>query len=180
MSQNNETPNRSRNSIKILSNIEFAKDSFILNDASRNEFPTEPKLGTECLVKGMKYIYTSIDNDEPVWLPLGIQRTHNITIQKQEQLEWVVDHGLSTMDIIVGIYDNTNKVIEADYTILSVDTILVKFSQPTSGRVVVFGSTEKYAGYTPSVNNLNSETVSIGFNEPDESIGSTIYIQLEN
>lgn len=175
-----QTPTRGPGSIKVLSNIELTQNVMLLNDVSRDEFPLTPKLGAECLVKGMKYIYTSIDNDEPFWLPFGIKRNHNITVQAQEQQEWVIDHGLSTMDLIVVTYDNTNKVIEADYTIISADTIVINFAEPKSGRVVIFGSTEKYAGYTPNTNNITSETISIGFTEPDESTNSTIYIQLES
>ena len=180
MSQTEVTPTK-KGSIKVLSDIKLTKDTIIINDTSRNEFPANPELGTECLVNGMKYVYTSINNDEPIWFPFGAKRSHSTVIQPNFVKTWVIDHNLSTMDIIVSVYDESNRVIDAPYTILSADTIEIELTVPTSGKAVIFGASEKYAGYTPSSGDLTVETVSVGFTEPDEaSPKTTIYIQLES
>ena len=76
------------------------------------------------------------------------------------------------------IVETTKKVLEETPPELSADIIKFTFSIPVAGKVTVFGTSEKFAGYTPYNDSLNQETVEIGTTEPDTTITSTLYIQL--
>lgn len=166
-------------SIKIFSPIELAENANIIRD-TKTGFPSNPKLGTDTMVDGVLYYYTSIDGAEPVWVPVGTKRLNNTVTIATPQLEWIVEHNLGTFDIVVGIYDANNKMVEAPFTILTADTIKVTFTNPVSGKAVVFGASQKYAGFTPSVSQVTGETVSVGTGEPDASTTSTLYIQVDS
>jgi len=166
--------------IKIFSDIELAESANLVNDIQNNDFPLNPKLGTQTVVSGVLYYFATIDGGEPVWVPVGTKRL-NSTIQIIEpQLEWTIDHNLGTFDIMATVYDANNKVMDAPFTIISADIIKYTFTNPVSGKAVVFGASQKYAGFSPSVSQVTGETVSVGTGEPDESTTSTLYIQVDS
>lgn len=168
----------STKAIKIFSNIEYAQNSTVKYDI-RTEFPTDPKLGQFVMVNGVPYVYSSIDGDEPVWVPMGIKRLNSVITIEEPQLEWIVEHNLATFDIMASVYDVNNKLMEAPFTIISANVIKYTFTNPVKGKVVVFGASQKYAGYAPSVNQLTGETLAVGTGEPDETTTSTLYIQVD-
>lgn len=167
-------------SIKIFSNVELAESANLVNDATSNTFPTSPKLGTQTMIDGVLYYYTSVDGEEPVWVPVGTKRLTAVVTVDQPQLEWIIEHSLATFDIIAAVYDVDNKLMDAPYTILSANIIKFTFVNPVKGKAVVFGASQKYAGFTPSVNQLTGETVSVGTGEPTASTTSTLYIQVDS
>lgn len=166
--------------IKIFSNIELAANANLVNDIESNEFPLNPKLGTQTVVSGVLYYFASIDGEEPVWVPVGTKRLNSTTQITDPQLEWLVEHNLGTFDIMASVYDANNKVMDAPFTIISADIIKYTFTNPVSGKAVVFGASQKYAGFSPSVSQVTGETVSVGTGEPDESTTSTLYIQVDS
>ena len=166
-------------SIKILSPIEMGEGANLIRD-TKTGFPSNPKLGTDTMVDGVLYYYSSTDGAEPIWVPVGTKRLNNTITIPEPQLEWIVTHSLGTFDIMAAVYDSNNKLVQAPYTIISADVIKYTFTNPMSGKAVVFGASQKYAGFTPSVSAVNSETVSVGTGEPDESTTSTLYIQVDS
>lgn len=168
----------SSNAIKMLSNVEYAQNAIQKYDL-RTEFPTTPELGQNVVVNGVPYIYSSIDGDEPVWVPMGIKRLSAVVTIDNPQLEWIIEHNLATFDIMASVYDVNNKLMEAPFTIISANVIKYTFTNPVKGKVVVFGASQKYAGYAPSVNQLTGETLSVGTGEPTDTTTSTLYIQVD-
>ena len=113
-----------------------------------------------------------------MWIPVGNKRSHATVNVLTHQLDWTIEHKLGTQNVIAVAYDTNGKVMDAAYTVLSADIIKFTFSIPVAGKVTVFGTSEKFAGYTPYNDSLNQETVEIGTTEPDTTITSTLYIQL--
>lgn len=168
----------STKAIKIFSNVEYAQNSTVKYDI-RTDFPLDPSLGQYVVVNGVPYIFSSIDGEEPVWVPMGIKRLNSVITIEEPQLEWIVEHNLATFDIMASVYDVNNKLMEAPFTIISANIIKYTFTNPVKGKVVVFGASQKYAGYAPSVNQLTGETLSVGTGEPTETTTSTLYIQVD-
>lgn len=166
-------------SIKIFSPIEMGENANIVRDTSTG-FPTNPKLGTDTMVDGVLYYFTSIDGGEPVWVPVGNKRSNTVVEFATSALEWVAEHNLGTYDIIATCYDSNNKAFEASHFIISADIIKFVFTTPISGKAVIFGASQKYAGYAPSTTSLNTETIAVGYSEPDATNTSTLYVQLDN
>ena len=167
-------------SIKMFSNVELAEAANLINDIASNTFPLNPKLGTQTMIEGVLYYYTSIDGEEPVWVPVGTKRLTAVVTIEQPQLEWIVEHALATFDIMAAVYDVDNKLMDAPFTIISANVIKFTFTNPVKGKAVVFGASQKYAGFTPTVNQLTGETVSVGTGEPSATTTSTLYIQVDS
>ena len=167
-------------SIKVFSNVEYVQGASQKLDFSLTEFPTNPGLGQYVIVNGVPYIYSSIDGEEPVWIPMGVKRLNAVVTIDQPQLEWIVEHNLATFDLMASVYDVNNKLMDAPFTIISANIIKYTFTNPVKGKAVVFGASQKYAGFTPSVNQLTGETVSVGTGEPSATTTSTLYIQVDS
>lgn len=167
-------------SIKVFSNVEYAQGATQTFDHTQTTFPAEPKLGQQVVVNGMLYFYTSVDGEDPVWVPLGIKRLNSVVTIDNPQLEWIVEHNLATFDLVASCYDVNNKLMDAPFTIISANVIKFSFTNPVKGKAVVFGASQKYAGFSPSVNQLTGETVSVGTGEPTSATTSTLYIQVDS
>ena len=167
-------------SIKMYSHIEFAENASMKFDTTLTTFPENPSVGTSCVVNGVLYFFTSIDNEEPIWVPLGTKRLNAVVSFPEPQLEWVVEHNLATFDLMAAVYDINNKLVDAPFTVISSNIIKFTFTNPVSGKAVVFGASQKYAGFTPSVSQLTGETLSVGTGEPTSATTSTLYIQIDN
>lgn len=166
--------------IKMYSNVEFAENSSMTFDISQTTFPENPTPGRSCVVNGVLYFFTSIDGEEPVWVPLGTKRLNAVVNVDEPQLEWIIEHNLATFDLVASVYDVNNKLLDAPFTIISANIIKYTFTNPVKGKAVVFGASQKYAGFTPNVSQLTGETLSVGTGEPTSSTTSTLYIQIDN
>ena len=72
------------------------------------EFPTNPKIGMDCMVKGMVYSYTQLDGYE-FWMPSGVRRNYYIHNQdKFESDTWEIIHNLNSYDLTISIFDEDN------------------------------------------------------------------------
>lgn len=161
--------------MKILTNIAMNNAKMKLH--FYDEPPLNPEIGDLCLIAGVVSIYTLLDGVQS-WLPLGIKRSFYKHIQTSPSDRWEVDHNLGSYDCMVGVYDDANKLIICDYTFLSPDKIIIELTEPKSGRCVIFGDSNKFAGFnTPD--GLNQETVSYGTTEPDPTTDTTLYFQIE-
>lgn len=164
-------------SIKIFSPVEMAQNANIVFD-TKSGFPVNPKEGTQTMVDGVPYFFSSIDGAEAIWVPYGTKRLNSVVQFPDPALEWMVQHNLGTFDIIADVYDGNNTKMEAGFQIISADLIKFTFTNPVNGKAVVFGASQKYAGFSPSVNQVTGETVSVGTGEPDASTTSTLYVQV--
>jgi len=167
-------------SIKMFSNVEYMQGASQKLDDSLTEFPTNPGKGQYVVVNGVPYIYSSIDGEEPVWIPMGVKRLNAVVTIDEPQLEWIVNHNLATFDLMASVYDVNNKLMDAPFTIISANIIKYTFTNPVKVKAVVFGASQKYAGFTPAVNQLTGETVTVGTGEPTASTTSTLYIQIDS
>lgn len=167
-------------SIKMFSHVEFAENAQMKFDITRTEFPANPTPGESVVVNGVLYFFTSIDGEEPVWVPLGTKRLNAVVNIDEPQLEWIIEHNLATFDLMAAVYDVNNKVMDAPFSIISANIIKFTFTNPVKGKAVVFGASQKYAGFTPNVNQLTGETLSVGTGEPTSATTSTLYIQIDN
>jgi hypothetical protein len=161
--------------VKILTNLAMnnAKLKFHLFD----EPPLNPEIGDMCLIAGIINVYTLIEG-QVSWLPLGLKRSFYKHVQETSSDRWEVTHNLGTYDCFVGVYDDTNKLIYCDFTFLSPDKIMIELNEYKTGRVIVFGDSNKLAGFNvPDA--LNQDTVSYGTTEPDASTDTTLYFQIE-
>lgn len=165
--------------IKVFSNVEYAQNAILKYDVTRTEFPSNPELGQYVIVNGVPYIYSTIDGEEPVWVPMGIKRLSAVINIDSPQLEWIITHDLATFDIMASVYDVNNKLMDAPFTIISANVIKYTFTNPVKGKAVVFGASQKYAGYAPSVSQVTGETLSVGTGEPTDTTTSTLYIQVD-
>lgn len=163
--------------IKVFTDVKFQPGSTLTRD-TRNQFPTNPEVGMDTMVNGVYYYYGAPDGETPMWIPVGNKRSHSTVNVQTPQLDWTIEHQLGTHNVIAVAYDTNGRVMDASFTILSANVIKFTFAIPVAGKVTVFGTSEKFAGYTPYNDSLNQETVEIGITEPDETVTSTLYIQL--
>jgi hypothetical protein len=161
--------------VKIFSNTKMVNSTFSFE--SFTEAPTSPTLGQTCIINGILSVFTLV-NGVSFWLPLGARRSFYKHTQATPSAIWEVDHNLGSYDILVGIYDDNNVLIYADYYFLSPDKIQVRLNEEKMGRCIIFGDSNTLAGFnTPDI--LNQDTVSYGTEEPSNNVGTTLYFQLE-
>ena len=131
-------------SIKVYSNMEMASSANISLDTG-GTIPPNPRLGTQHMLDGVLHYYTSIDSAPPVWVPVGMKRTNTTLLFPDPSLEWVVHHNLGTYDIIAAVYDPAGVKIDAQFVIVSANTITYTFTEPVNGKAVVFGESRKFS-----------------------------------
>lgn len=164
--------------MKIFSSTEHVSGTTM--QITESAIPTEPKLGMIHPIGGVPHYYGSQNGEPAIWIPLGQKRSNKTVNFPSASTEWIAQHNLSTMDLIIGVYDsNGEKIVPQKETIINADTLKLTFATPVAGKVVVFGASEKYAGFEPAVNALNEETVSVGTGEPSETTTSTLYVQVD-
>ena len=156
--------------IKIFSPVEFGQDTHILRN-NLDDFPAFPKVGMDCMVRGMHYIYTEIDGQQ-FWMPSGVRRNHYIHNQDDVESDtWEIQHNLNSYNLTLSIFDEENISIDAQYKIIDENSIVIEFVAPVKGRAAIFATVgsenavdDGYSIYTPlrAIReikvNLNSET----------------------
>ena len=167
-----------RKTMKIFSNTEHVSGTTL--KITESTIPTDPTEGMIHPIGGVPHYYGSQDGEPAIWVPLGQKRSNKVVTFPSASDEWIAQHNLGTLNLIIGVYDSNNeKIVPQRETIINADTVKLTFSTPVAGKVVVFGASEKYAGFEPSVNGLNEETVSVGTGEPSETTTSTLYVQVD-
>lgn len=130
--------------MKVLANLEFKNSStYILSKF--NEFPENPVPGMMAFLESGLYIYTDdLITGELKWINLiDLTRTNTSYTHKQEtaSIEWTVAHNLNSEDLFAIIYDsNGQKQIESEQVFVDDNTIKLIFSEPISGKALVFGA----------------------------------------
>jgi hypothetical protein len=167
--------------IKVLQDLNFVDSKINMHMYETVEEMANPIPGDFSMIDGVAHVYTSIRNSEPQWLPLGVKRlqyTHNQAIARNT---WSIEHNLSTHDLIVAVYDDSNKIVLSEFTVLTPDTIEVKLNTMMTGKCVIFGSSEEYAGFSPEVKTkqVNNENVTFGYAEPTADMTASLYMMIE-
>jgi len=129
--------------MKVLSNLEFKNSTYILNKFE--DFPENPVEGTVIFKENGLYIYsTNITSRNLEWLNiLDFTRVNSSFKFEQgtENTEWNIVHNLNTQDLFVIVYDsNGNKQIESEIQFQNDDKIKLIFSEPISGKALLFGA----------------------------------------
>ena len=129
--------------MKVLSNLEFKNSTYILNKFE--DFPENPLEGTVIFKENGLYIYSlSQISGNLEWINiLDFTRTNTSFKfeQTSENIEWVINHNLNTQDLFVIVYDsNGNKQIESEIQFQSNNEIKLIFSEPISGKALLFGA----------------------------------------
>ena len=60
--------------------------------------------------------------------------------QSTSATTWNITHNLGLSNLIVTVYDSTNKIIAADVTIIDNANITVDVNPATTGKCVIFGA----------------------------------------
>jgi len=129
--------------MRVLSNLEFKNSTYILNKF--NDFPENPSEGTVIFKENGLYIYsTNITSGNLEWLNI-LDFTRTNTSFKFEQLsestERNITHNLNTQDLFVIVYDSDgNKQVESEIQFQSDNEIKLIFSEPISGKALLFGA----------------------------------------
>ena len=139
--------------IKLFSPVEFSENTYMVRN-NLTEFPTNPKIGMDCMVKGMVYSYTQLDGYE-FWMPSGVRRNYYIHNQdKFESDTWEIIHNLNSYDLTISIFDEDNVSISAQYKIIDENNVVIEFAVPIKGRAAIFATVgnandEGFPTYTP-------------------------------
>ena len=129
--------------MKVLSNLEFKNSTYILNKFE--DFPENPVEGMTVFKENGLYIYsTNISSGQLEWLNiLDFTRVNSSFKFEQgtENIEWIINHGLNTQDLFVIVYDSDgNKQVESEIQFQSDNEIKLIFSEPISGKALLFGA----------------------------------------
>jgi len=129
--------------MKVLSNLEFKNSTYILNKFS--DFPENPVEGMTIFKENGLYIYsTNITSGQLEWLNIldftRVNSSYKFE-QSTENIEWVINHNLNTQDLFVIVYDSDgNKQVESEIQFQSDNEIKLIFSEPISGKALLFGA----------------------------------------
>ena len=129
--------------MKVLSNLEFKNSTYILNKF--NDFPENPSEGMTIFKENGLYIYSiNISSGNLEWLNILDFTRVNSSFkfeQTTENIEWNITHNLNTQDLFVIVYDSDgNKQIESEIQFQSDNEIKLIFSEPISGKALLFGA----------------------------------------
>lgn len=161
--------------IDVLTDLQMKSAAFRLHHYTG--FPPNPKDGELAVVDGALFCYTQLEG-QMQWLPLTNKRefhTHNQTVASDK---WIVNHELGTSDFIYAVYDENNMLQMATATTITLDQIEVNLVGPMTGKCVVMGASDKFAGYQTCSDTQPVDSVTYGTEEPTGEEDSTLYFQV--
>jgi hypothetical protein len=146
----------------INANTKFTKENLA-------DFPTSPIIGERAFVLGIEYVYTDATGSD-TWYPLSNQRFHHTHVQNSDATQWIVNHGLNSVDFIYTVYDVDGSVrvnnLPANIEIIDNNNFSVNFVEAVSGRCVVFVTTT-----TVAINTVTTLTENFSRNGDDFTVG---------
>jgi hypothetical protein len=142
---------RSFADVELRSSLVFGKNL--------SDFPANPRQGQANLVNGALWVFATISGIS-TWYPLTNKKNSYVHTQAVESFQWTVAHGLATDDVIYAAYDMVGNLLVASRTRIDENTFRLNFTSATSGRVVVFADSERYASNL-SVGTLAVQSVNI-------------------
>jgi hypothetical protein len=129
--------------LKAYTDIHIRKGRLILDNLV-DEFPPGPIHGEFCFKDGVLYIYAEIDG-VATWYPLTNKAEYFVHEQEEPALEWEIDHGLKTQDIIFMVYDDEGVYQISGVEFVDDDNIIIKLTEPIAGKAVIFAAAGAYA-----------------------------------
>jgi hypothetical protein len=124
--------------IRVLSNLTMARNAKFNVGESVDSFPENANYSDIVVVQGVPYFYTQVSGVD-TWFPLAQRQNTYLHTQGVDALEWLVNHGLGTVNLIVMVYDQGGNVQQAAIEFIDNENIRIKFSVATRGRAVLFG-----------------------------------------
>lgn len=162
--------------INVFSDLNMKSAAFRLH--SYAGFPTNPKPGELSVVDGALFCYTQLEGSLQ-WLPLTNKREFHTHKQETPSQTWIVEHNLGTTDFIYAVYDLNNMLQFATAIPLTLDSIQVELTQPMTGKCVVIGASNKFAGYQSCSDTQSlTQTITYGTEAPTGNEDSVLYFQV--
>ncbi len=150
-----------------MANVKIHSDIILKNatltGAQFLDFPTNPRIGTEVLVEGIKYIWSNI-NGVTTWYPLTNRYQNFVHTQGVDALEWNIIHNFDTMNIIFFVYNHIGELQFAQHDFVSNNEIKIIFTEATRGRCVVFAASELFSPSLSATNITINDTINVGSN----------------
>lgn len=129
------------NIVNLLSRLKVPSSSTIIWE-NRDTFPSSPSEGTTVFKEHILYIYATL-NGLTTWYPLTNIRDSYVHVQGSPALTWTITHNLNSDDFIYLVYDNTGEIVQlVSPTNISVSSFDLEFTEATSGKCIVFVSSE--------------------------------------
>lgn len=127
------------------------------------EFDPKPKLGQTAFKDGILYIYAEVGGIK-TWYPTNRPQSSYVHSQGLPSLEWIIEHNLNTVDVLVGVYDSSNHAVMADIKILDDKRVKISLTEPVEGHAVVFGRETMPAPHIKT-KNIEAESIKVGGKE---------------
>ena len=143
--------------MQVFTDLLMKSSALILNDDQ--DFPSNPRIGQFCFKEGILYIYATIQGIS-TWYPLTNKSLYYVHIQGLSALNWTINHGLKTSNLIIMVYDNNNVVqLATDLDFVDDNTLIIGFTEVTKGKAVIFAATDEYgaSGAMSGVFTVDSE-----------------------
>jgi hypothetical protein len=113
----------------------YVRDAVIPLDVN---FPVSPVAGQVVFKDRILYICVEVSNGVPIWVPLTNEITAYTHIQSTSSAAWTINHPLNTSHVSVTVYDTSNRVVIPNEITVDTDSrVVVSFSSPSQGKVVV-------------------------------------------
>lgn len=162
--------------INVYSDLQMKSAALRLH--SYTGFPPNPKDGELSVVDGALFCYTMVDG-KMQWLPLTNKREIAVHRQSTPSQSWIVEHNLGTTDFVYAVYDDNNMLQIATATVITLDKIQIELTMEMTGKAVVLGASDKYAGFqTCAETQKLTDTITYGTEEPTGAESGTLYFQV--
>ena len=146
--------------LRIVGALQFDKDF--------DEFPANPKIGTLIIKDRCLYGYLKIGEYE-TWYPFARNTNFYFHVQALPQMRWTINHNLNTTEIWYQIKDEQGNVISpASFKFVDENTLVVDFSEPTTGTIILVGTAEM------SVPAMTTSRINVGSTVVIDTAGMTI------
>ena len=166
--------------INVLSDLQMKGAKFRLH--TYTELPTTATEGEIIVKDGIVYAFITTGGQQQ-WVPLTNKREMYIHTQTEPSTNWIVNHNLGTNDLIYSVYNNSGQIEFATVTYDTLDTMNINLVGQITGKCVVWGLSEKFAGYNSCngdiKNTAANSTLQISTGEPTEDTQSTLYFQID-
>lgn len=131
------------------------------------EFPANPSLGLTCFKDGVLFIYASINNFN-TWYPLNRPQSSYVHSQGIPALQWTLNHGLGTTDIVVAVYDEQGRAQNCGIQTRYIPEnpagqqyqAVLTFTEAMAGTAVVFGK-ESISAPSVQAETINAQAITV-------------------
>jgi len=163
--------------IKVNAELHM-KEAGIVNEIF-DQLPENPTPGLMVVVDGVPQTYTNIDGEYGWWV-MSQKAMYYTHYQTDSSKQWVVDHNLGTDSLMVHVYNEDNQLIMCNITQVNDNTLYIDLTSATTGRAIIFGASQAYAGYVPESSiPIQNESIAYGTDEPTADEDASLYVVIE-